>query len=215
MKYFAIIIVSILSLPAFTQTNSPQQYDSRIRDIIENISADRIEADINKLVSFGTRHTLSDTVSQTRGIGAARRWIKSEFDNISKDCDQCLEVNYHKGMVKAGESRRIPEDTWIVNVLAIKRGTLYPNKYIIMSGDIDSRVSDPLDGTSDSPGANDNASGMAGVIEAARALSKYDFPVSILFVGLSGEEQGLFGGQFLAADAKEQGWDILLSLIHI
>ncbi len=209
MRYITLIFTLAMSMSAYTQAPSPQQYDSRISNIIENISAERIESDINKLVSFGTRHTLSDTLSETRGIGAARRWIKSEFDNISNDCNQCLEVSYHKGMVKAGESRRIPDDTWIVNVMAIKRGTLYPNKYIIMSGDIDSRVSDPLDGLSDSPGANDNASGMAGVIEAARVLSQFDFPISILFVGLSGEEQGLFGGKFLAADAKAQNWDIL------
>lgn len=112
-------------------------------------------------------------------------------------------------MVKAGESRRIPEDTWIVNVVAIKRGTLYPDRYIVMSGDIDSRISDALNGTDDSPGANDNASGMAGTLEAARVLSQYDFPASIIFVGLSGEEQGLFGGKILAAYAKEQGWDII------
>jgi len=96
-----------------------------------------------------------------------------------------------------------------VNVLAIKRGIKYPNKYIIMAGDIDSRVSDAMNATDDSPGANDNASGMAGVIEAARVLSKYDFPTSIIFVGLSGEEQGLFGGKFLAKDAKTDGWEIL------
>jgi len=185
------------------------QYDARIDSIISQVSKERIKKDIEKLVSFGTRHTLSDTVSQTRGIGAARRWIKSEMENISAACNNCLEVSYHKGEVKAGESRRIPNDTWIVNVMAIKRGKLYPNRYIIMSGDIDSRVSDPLDATSDSPGANDNATGMAGVIEAARVLSKYEFPMSIIFVGLSGEEQGLFGGKFLAADAKEKEWNII------
>jgi len=185
------------------------QHDARIDSIISQVSKERLQKDIEKLVTFGTRHTLSDTVSQTRGIGAARRWIKSEMDNISAACNNCLEVSYHKGEVKAGESRRIPNDTWIVNVMAIKRGKLYPNRYIIMSGDIDSRVSDPLDATSDSPGANDNASGMAGVIEAARVLSKYEFPMSIIFVGLSGEEQGLFGGKFLAADAKETEWDII------
>ena len=211
MRFTLIIILSfIISLTISTaQNNSPMQSDNRIHDIIKGISADRIQKDIEKLVSFGTRHTLSDTTSQTRGIGAARRWIKSEFDAISKSCNNCLDVSFHKGLVKAGESRRIPDDTWIVNVLAIKKGTIYPDRYIIMSGDIDSRVSDPLDGTSDSPGANDNASGMAGVIEAARVLSNYDFPMSIIFVGLSGEEQGLFGGKFLAADAKEQGWDII------
>ena len=111
-------------------------------------------------------------------------------------------------MVKEGTNARIVKDVWVVNVLAVKRGTKYPNRYIIMSGDIDSRVTDPTDFTSESPGANDNASGMAGTIEAARVLSKYDFESSILFVGLSGEEQGLFGGQGLAAYAKEKGWDI-------
>lgn len=211
MRSTLIILLSfIISITVSTaQNDSPMQSDNRIHDIIKEISGDRIQKDIEKLVSFGTRHTLSDTTSQTRGIGAARRWIKSEFDAISTSCNNCLDVSFHKGMVKAGESRRIPDDTWIVNVLAIKKGTLYPDRYIIMSGDIDSRVSDPLDGTSDSPGANDNASGMAGVIEAARVLSNYDFPMSIIFVGLSGEEQGLFGGKFLAADAKEQGWDII------
>ncbi len=129
--------------------------------------------------------------------------------NLCNQCGSCLEVAYHKGLVKAGESRRIPNDTWVVNVIATKKGTTFPNTYLIMSGDIDSRVSDPLDSTSDSPGANDNASGMAGVMEAARVLSKYDFPVSIIFVGLSGEEQGLFGGKFLAEDARAKEWNIL------
>jgi hypothetical protein len=207
MKTFPTFIICFFSLVLFSQ--SPPQVDERMYDIVDNISSERIEKDIIKLVSFGTRHTLSDTVSTTRGIGAARRWIKDEFDRISSECNNCLEVKYHKGLIKAGESRRIPDDTWIVNVMAIKRGTVYPDRYIIMSGDIDSRVSDPLDGTSDSPGANDNASGMAGVIEAARVLSMYDFPTSIIFVGLSGEEQGLFGGKFLAKDAKEAGWNII------
>ena len=207
MNKLITVFFFLTTIALISQT--PNQYDMRMYDILKDVSSERIEADIKKLVSFGTRHTLSDTVSTTRGIGAARRWIKSEFEKISADCNDCLEVKYHKGLVKAGESRRIPNDTWVVNVLAIKRGTLYPNRYVIMSGDIDSRVSDPLDGTSDSPGANDNASGMAGVIEASRVLSKYDFPCSIIFVGLSGEEQGLFGGKFLAADAKKEEWDII------
>lgn len=210
MRVYLIILSFILlgNINAQIITHPPAT-DARMYDIIDEVSAERIEKDIRKLVGFGTRHTLSDTLSETRGIGAARRWIKSEFEQISKDCKDCLEVKYHKGLATAKDNRRIPEDTWIVNVMAIKRGTTYPNRYIIMSGDIDSRVTDPLDGTSDSPGANDNASGMAGVIEAARVLSKYDFPTSIIFVGLSGEEQGLFGGKFLAADAKKEGWNIV------
>ncbi len=187
----------------------PLSTDSRLYELAADVSADRIYDDIQSLVNFGTRHTLSDTLSESRGIGAARRWIKSTFERISDDCGSCLEVRYHRGMVRAGESRRIPEDTWVVNVLAIKRGTQYPNRYVIMAGDIDSRISDPLNAKDDSPGANDNASGMAGVMEAARVLSRFDFPVSIIFAGLSGEEQGLFGGKFLAKTALEEEWDIL------
>lgn len=198
--FFTLFLITSL---AFSQT------DSRIYDIINAVSAERIERDITKLANFGTRHTLSDTISETRGIGAARRWIKSEFEKISANCGNCLEVSYQKDLVKQGINPRISKDVWVVNVLAIKRGTKFPNRYIIMSGDIDSRVSDPNDFASDSPGANDNATGMAGTIEAARVLSKYDFESSILFVGLSGEEQGLFGGKGLAAYAKGKEWDIV------
>lgn len=178
-------------------------------DIIEAVSADRIGKDVATLAGFGTRHTLSDTVSDNRGIGAARRWIKSEFESISKGCDGCLQVMEQKNFVEKGTNSRIVKDVWVVNILAIQKGTKYPNRYVIMSGDIDSRVSDPTDFTSDSPGANDNASGMAGTIEAARVLSKYRFENSIIYAGLSGEEQGLFGGKGLAEYAKEQGWEII------
>ncbi len=188
---------------------SAQTTDSRIYDIIEAVSADRLEKDIQKLVSFGTRHTLSDTVSQSRGIGAARRWIKSEFSKISKDCQGCLEVSYLRNLVKGDPDTRIKTDVEIVSVMAVQRGTKYPNRYVIMSGDIDSRVSDPLNSTDDSPGANDNATGMAGAIEAARVLSKYTFESSIIYAGLAGEEQGLFGGKYMAEVAKEKGWEII------
>jgi Zn-dependent M28 family amino/carboxypeptidase len=210
MKQIIAIIILTLGLgSAYGQDQSPFTQDSRIYEIISGVSPQRLERDITKLANFGTRHTLSDTTSDIRGIGAARRWIKSEFDKISKDCGGCLEVSYQRGEVKKGESRRIPEDTWIVNVLAIKRGKSYPNRYIIMSGDIDSRISDPLNSTDDSPGANDNASGMAGVMEAARVLSQYEFESSIIFVGLSGEEQGLYGGKIMATKAIEDEWEII------
>ncbi len=185
------------------------QTDQKIYDIIDAVSAERIEKDIKTLAGFGTRHTLSDTVSNTRGIGAARRWIKSEFDQISKNCNNCLEVFYQKDLVKKGTNQRIVNDVWVVNVVAIQRGTKYPNRFIVMSGDIDSRISDPNNYTNDAPGANDNATGMAGAIEAARVLSKYKFKNSIIYVGLSGEEQGLFGGQGLAKYAKENNWNII------
>src|SRR5690606_13209439 len=127
-------------------------------------SAERIEADIRKLVSFGTRHTLSDTSSDTRGIGAARRWIRAEFERISRQCGGCLEIRDVRGVV-SGEPR-IPDATEVVSILAIQRGTHDPGRYVLMSGDIDSRVSDVMDATSDSPGANANASGIAGPLQA-------------------------------------------------
>jgi Zn-dependent M28 family amino/carboxypeptidase len=207
MKLKLTLTLLFISVLAFSQS----EVSETLSAIAKAPSAEHIEKDIRKLVSFGTRHTLSDTVSKTRGIGAARRWIKSEFDKISADCNNCLEVSYQRNFV-AKDDRRIVKDVWVVNVMAIQRGTKYPNRYVIMSGDIDSRVSDSNNFTSDSPGANDNASGMAGALEAARVLSKYKFPVSVIYVGLSGEEQGLHGGQHMAKVAKEQGWDIVAVL---
>ena len=203
MYRFFILLLFGTSLSIQAQTNP------KIYEIIDAVSAERIETDITTLAGFGTRNTFSDTISDTRGIGAARRWIKREFENISKDCGNCLDVFYQKDFVKAEGNRRVPKDTWIVNVAAVQKGTKYPNRYIIMSGDIDSRNSDGSDFTKDAPGANDNASGMAGAIEAARVLSKYQFESSIVYLGLSGEEQGLFGGAGFAAYAKEKGWDII------
>ncbi len=200
MKKIIYFLALIFSLTCFGQNSY---------EIIDAIDAERIENDIRKLVSFGTRHTMSETESETRGIGAARRWIKSEFDKISKECDGCLEVSYQRTLEKGNAKTRITKDTEVVNVLGIIRGTKYPNRYVIMAGDIDNRVSDPLNYTDDSPGANDNASGMAGVIEAARVLSKYSFENSILLVGLSGEEQGLYGGKHLATRAVNEGWEII------
>lgn len=184
----------------------PPQEQPVLRALAGAVSSDRIEADVRSLVSFGTRHTLSDTLSRTRGIGAARRWIKAEFDRISEACGGCLEVRYQRTLVTGGD--RIPAPVEIVNVIAIQRGVHDPQRYVIMSGDIDSRVSDPLDSTSDSPGANDNASGVAGVLEAARVLTGHRFSASIVYAALSGEEQGLYGGRHLAALATDEGWRI-------
>jgi Zn-dependent M28 family amino/carboxypeptidase len=201
MRFLFLFLLSISSITAQTH--------QKVYDIIDDVSAERIKNDVQTLTNFGTRHTLSDTISNTRGIGAARRWIKNEFEAISKDCDNCLEVFYQKNLVRKGENDRIIKDVWVVNVVAVQKGTKYPNRYIIMSGDIDSRVSDPNNFTSDAPGANDNASGMAGTIEAARVLSKYRFESSIVYIGLSGEEQGLLGGKGFAAYAKQNNWDII------
>ena len=199
-------VVAAWAAPASAQEVPPAQ-DDRILDIIASASAERVEADIRTLAGFGTRNTLSDTLSDTRGIGAARRWIKAEFDRISEACGGCLEVSYDRGLVEAGG--RIPQDTWVVNVMAVLRGTTHPDRYIVMAGDIDSRASNASDGVVDAPGANDNASGMAGVLEAARLLTPYRFPTSVVFLGLSGEEQGLHGGRHVAQRARDEGWDIV------
>lgn len=201
-------ILMFLSISICGQSVVPPDENLKMYDIVEASSADRIEKDIRILAGFGTRNTMSDTVSNTRGIGAARRWIKSEFDVISKACNGCLDVYYQRSLVKP-DGRRIKQDTWVVNVIAVQKGASNPNSYVIMSGDIDSRNSDPSDPSGDAPGANDNASGMAGTIEAARLLSKYSFANSVVYVGLSGEEQGLYGGQHMAKIAKEEGWDII------
>lgn len=207
-NYF-LFLFTLIGFNLTAQEKAPPQVDLRIYDIIGAVSPDSIEADITRLVSFGTRNTFSDTVSDTRGIGAARRFIKADFEEISENCGDCLEVFYQKNFVTKEGNSRVPKDAWIVNVVAVQKGTKYPNRYIIMSGDIDSRASNTMNYTIDAPGANDNASGMAGVMEAARVLSQYEFESSIVYLGLSGEEQGLFGGKGFAEMAKEEGWEII------
>lgn len=209
MKLTMLLLALTIVNFSFAQESTPPQIDQRIYQIIENTSADRIEADIRTLANFGTRNTFSDTVSNTRGIGAARRWIKAEFEKISAECGDCLEVFYQKDFVEKTEGSRVPHSAWIVNVVAVLRGTDYPDSYVMMSGDIDSRASNTMDFEVDAPGANDNASGMAGTLEAARAMTKFRYKHSVAFVGLSGEEQGLFGGKGLAKYAKDNNWTMI------
>ncbi|OUS19254.1 peptidase M28 [Nonlabens dokdonensis] len=204
---FLLPILLLVSTISYTQVPTEHQMD--LYQIIDEVRADRIESDVRTLAGFGTRNTFSDTISDSRGIGAARRWIKAEFDKISADCGGCLEVFYQKDLVTTDMGSRVPKDAFVVNVVAIQRGTTNPNDMVMMSGDIDSRASDTMDFTTDAPGANDNASGMAGTIEAARVLSKRKFKNSIVYVGLSGEEQGLFGGKGLAEYAKKKEWNVI------
>ncbi|MCG9696761.1 M28 family metallopeptidase [Shewanella sp. Isolate11] len=183
----------------------PATEDLRLYDIATAPNSDRIIKDVQTLVDFGTRHTLSDTKSETHGIGAARRWIKAEFERISAQCGQCLEVIE---VSSTNTGKRIPNPTEIVNIIAIQKGQTDPNRVVMMSGDIDSRVSDVMDSTSISPGANDNASGVAGALEAARVLSQYQFNGTIVYAALSGEEQGLYGGAALAQYAQQHDWHV-------
>jgi hypothetical protein len=204
----SILAISIACSGAATAQGSALEYtdQEKLHDIARSASAANIEQDIQTLVSFGTRHTLSETESDTRGIGAARRWIKAEFDKISADCGGCLEVFYQSRVI-SGE-RRIPDPVEVVSVIAIQKGTTDPERYVLMSGDIDSRVSDVMNYVDDAPGANDNASGVAGTLEAARILSKYQFNGSIVYAALAGEEQGLFGGRILAEYAQSKNWKL-------
>lgn len=168
-----------------------------------------LHATIAKLVSFGTRHTLSDTKSDKRGIGAARRWVKSQFEDISKACGGCIEVVTPSQMFTG---KRIPQSTEVMDVVAIKRGKTDPNRVIVMTGHLDSRVTDVMNTKSDAPGANDDASGVAALMEAARLLSKEDNGATLVFAALSGEEQGLYGGKVLADYAVQQGWQVQADL---
>ncbi len=205
MRLTALLMCIAVAPPLFGQEGSSRA-DPRAYAIIDSISAERIEHYITTLVSFGTRNTLSDTLGETRGIGAARRWIKAEFNRISRECGGCLEVSYVSEVFPP--AGRIPDSTNVVNVVAIQRGTSDPNRMVIMSGDIDSRISSGVNAVDSAPGANDNASGMAGTIEAARVLTRYTFNGSVVYLGLSGEEQGLYGGRTVARYAQEHGWNI-------
>ncbi|MFN3423482.1 MAG: M28 family peptidase [Novosphingobium meiothermophilum] len=171
----------------------------------DSISEARLRADVEKLVSFGTRHTLSSQTDPKRGIGAARKWAEAEFRKTSAACGNCLEIVLPEAVVSGD---RVPVPTRLVNVVAIQRGTERPSEVVIVQGHIDSRVSDVLDAVKDAPGANDNASGTALVLEAARVLSREKFPTTIVYAALSGEEQGLLGGKLLADYAAAQGWTV-------
>ena len=201
MKKLALLLPAfLLSAPAAAAT--PQE-------IADDVSQERLRAIVEKLVSFGTRHTLSSQTDPKRGIGASLRWTEAEFGRYSRACGGCLRVATPSDVVTG---RRVPTPTRVTNVLAVQRGTVDPNRVVIISGHIDSRVTDVMDFTKDAPGANDDGSGTAAVIEAARVLSKHRFPYTIVYAALSGEEQGLLGGKILADHARAQGWQVIANL---
>jgi hypothetical protein len=175
-----------------------------IADPGEEVSEERMRADMDTIVGFGTRHTLSAQDDPERGIGAAVDWALAEFRRIGAACDGCLDVRAIGDVVDA-DGRRIPEPTLIRNAVAIQRGTERPDEVIIVQAHYDSRVSDPLDATSTAPGANDDGSGSVMVLEAARVLSHNEYPSTIVYALLSGEEQGLYGAGILADWVEQQG----------
>lgn len=196
-------LAAVAMLSALSAASAVEQ--PVLRDIASSSDPAQVQASVQALVGFGTRHTLSDTTSNKRGIGAARRWVQARFEQIGRDCSGCLSIVTPSQSVTG---TRVPKPTAIVDVVAIQRGSSDPERVVILTGHIDSRVTDVLNATADAPGADDDASGVAAVIEAARILSRYKFPATIVYGVLSGEEQGLYGGKVLADYAKAQGWRV-------
>jgi hypothetical protein len=212
-------VALVLAVGSGAQAQSPTStvpevtaVDSRISAALQQISAERIRANVEKLASFGTRSTISAqdpaAIAMGRGIGAAREWIKSEFERYAKDCGGCLEVKTDSFTEPAAD--RIPQPTEITNVYAVLKGTDAENakRIVLVTGHYDSRNSDILDTAGDAPGANDDGSGTAVSLECARVLSKLKFPATIIFLTVAGEEQGLNGSHHFAKMAKEQGWNL-------
>ena len=207
----AIFAVWLLNTAAGAQ-NAPAYVDPQIKAALREISAGQIQSDVEKLVSFQTRSTISAqdaaSISAGRGIGAAREWIKSEFERYSRECGGCLEVKTDSFTQPVSE--RVPSPVVLTNIYAVLRGTNPEDakRVVLVTGHYDSRISDPLDKTGFAPGANDDASGTSVSLECARVLSKLKFPGTIIFLTVAGEEQGLYGSKHFADLAKAQGWQI-------
>jgi hypothetical protein len=192
-----------LCLCAFVFNSFAQKKEKpnpEIVTMLKEVSAKRIETDIRKLVSFGTRNTLSEQDNPTRGIGAARDWLFDEFTKISKDCGGCLDVQ--KQTFLQPKANRIPEPINLTNVIATLKGSNNPDRIYVVSGHYDSMCTSPTDAKCDAPGANDDASGTAASLELARVMSKQKFDATIVFMTVAGEEQGLLGAAYYAEQAK-------------
>src|SRR5690606_16117644 len=201
-----LFFISLLAITGLNAQKTPK--DPEISAYVDAVSKDSLRANIEKLVSFGTRHTLSSTTDKTQGIGAARNWVLSKFKNYAKNSGGRMEV-FLQNQDLQPDGKRVNKAINLGNAVAFLKGTdPSDNRIIIISGHLDSRVSDVLNSKSPAPGANDDGSGVAAVIESARVLSKSKFPSSILFVAVSGEEQGLLGEQMLADKAKAENWNI-------
>ena len=196
--------VALLQLATASQAIPPLPPPEVVAgDAAMQVSEAELRRTVQALVGFGTRHTLSSQTDPKRGIGAAVRWAEAAMKGYGLETLQVCDTV---------TGRRIPTPTRVCNAVAIQRGTERPNDVVIITGHIDSRVSDVMDAAKDAPGANDDGSGTAAVIEAARVLSKRKFPGTIVYAALSGEEQGLHGGKIMADYAKAQGWNVVANL---
>jgi len=207
MKSKIIFILSLclcVSVVNSFAQKSKEKPNAEIAKMLKEVSAKRIETDIRKLVSFGTRNTLSEQDNPTRGIGAARDWIFSEFQRISNDCGNCLTVEKQTFLQQPTANKRVAQPTTITNVVATLRGIQNPDRIYVVSGHYDSMCTKPDDAKCDAPGANDDASGTAAVIEMARVMSKRKFDATMIFMTVAGEEQGLLGATYFAEQAKQK-----------
>lgn len=206
--YLAIILLVLIWGCKKKEQVEPLRTDTEIETIVHDISPDSIKFTIHKLVGFYTRNTLSDTTSDTTGIGAARRWIAYRFKTISRETGGRLQVRYDSYIQQP--TRRINRPVKIVNVIATLPGSQpgSQKRIYIVSGHYDSRISDVMDSTHFAPGADDDGSGVAASIELARVMAKHKFDATIMFVAVAGEEQGLFGSTHLANEAKDNNWDV-------
>jgi hypothetical protein len=202
-------LIAVSSIALMAAAPPPSATDAKLRAIIAPVNEVQLRHTIATLVSFGTRHTLSSQTDPKRGIGAALEWTRGEFGRYSAACGNCLTIVDPSEVVTGS---RIPAPTRVRDMVAIQRGTERPNDVVIIQGHIDSRVTDIMNSTADAPGANDDGSGTAAVLEAARVLSRHRFSGTIVYAALSGEEQGLFGGKVLADYAKAQGWNVVTVL---
>jgi len=210
IRTLSTVVAGALVAAAAFAAPPPVNTHPELHAIVGTVKASNLHATDSALVGFGTRHTLSTTTSKTRGIGAARRWVASQFEAISKGCSGCLEI-VKPSQVFTGE--RMPKaGAEVMDIVAIQRGTSDPNRVIVMTAHLDSRRSDVMDATGDSPGANDDAAGVAALVETARVLSKYKFPATLVYSADSGEEQGLYGGKIIAQYAADHGWDVEANL---
>lgn len=183
--------------------------DPMIHEMLSEISEQNIREHVEKLAAFGTRQTLSETESESRGIGAARRWIRDQFESYSAASGGRLQVEM-QSYIQPADGRRITRDVEIVNVFATLPGVGpdSENRVYVVSGHYDSICSDPADHECDAPGANDDASGVAAVLEMARVMSKRQFKATLVFAAVAGEEQGLYGSRYMAKDYRERGINV-------
>ena len=205
---FIFLVVFLLGFTANSFSQQIIKKDIEIEAMVKEISVDSLAQNLTKLVSFGTRATLSNQSSNTKGIGATRAWILTRFNEYAKASNGRLSAFIDTTTYNA-DKRRVNRPIILGNVVATLKGTDPNDKRIfVISGHLDSRRSNEMDSVGDSPGANDDGSGTVAVMECARVISKHSFPATIIFVTVSGEEQGLLGAYFMAGKAKKENWKI-------